>query len=76
MNDLLGYMVALSAGGHNIALGDPGTLRKISGIWKFGQKILSKMRARVHRKFQDPHFSHVTVLQKSGITVLAMHLRF
>ena len=54
----------------------PGTLRKISGIRKFGQKILSKMRARVHRKFQDPHFSRVTASQKSGITILAMHLRF
>ena len=53
-----------------------GTLRKISGIRKFGQKILSKMRERVHRKFQDPHFSRVTASQKSGITILAMHLRF
>ena len=51
-----------------------GTLHKISGIQKFGQKILSKMRARVHCKFQDPHFSHVTVSQKSGIMILAMHL--
>ena len=53
-----------------------GTLRKISGIRKFGQKILSKMREHVHRTFQDPHFSHVTASQKSGITILAMHLRF
>ena len=54
----------------------PGTLCKILGIWKFGQKILSKMRARVHLKFQDPHFSDVTASQKSGITILAMHLQF
>ena len=54
----------------------PGTLHKILGIRKFGQKILSKMRERVHHKFQDPHFSHVTASQKSGITILAMHLQF
>ena len=42
----------------------PGTLRKISGMRKFGQKILSKMREHVHRKFQDPHFSNVTASQK------------
>ena len=49
---------------------------KISGIQKFGQKILSKMRERVHHKFQDPHFSCVTASQKSGITILVMHLQF
>ena len=41
---------------------------------KSGRKFCPKCRARVHRKFQDPHFSSVTASQKSGITILAMHL--
>ena len=41
-----------------------------------GRKFCPKCKARVHHKFQDPHFSSVTASQKSGITILAMHLQF
>ena len=47
-----------------------GTLHKILGIQKFGQKGV------VNHKIQDPHFRNVVTLLKLGILILAMHSQF